>query len=405
MAFEFELKCRTCGTTYNQNRIIFTCDHCPGLLDVLDKGAPREGNQFPRGRQSGLWKYAQLLPFGHDSRRISLGEGGTPLLSSSRLADKIGLGGLYLKCEYVNPTASFKDRGMSAAVSAAIVLGVTDVFCASTGNTAASLSAYAARGGLRAVLVLPTHVPIGKLSQAVLHEPTILRISGNFDAAMALVTDIGRRGYYLINSINPYRVEAQKTAAYEIAEDLDWKVPDHVILPAGSGGFLTAMYKGFADLARWDLITKMPRLGAVQSDNVAPIVTAARQGSRSIVPLREHAGTVAGGISIGCPVHGLDAVHAVHTTGGIAETVTEDEILTAQNELAQVEGIGVEPTAAVAFAGLKRARAAGTVSPRDTVVCVLTGHALKDTATIMHRGVREIAIEPGESTDGILGRL
>lgn len=397
MAFEYELRCNGCESVYADSRIVFECDACRGLLSVVRRSSPARAD-FPIGRGS-LWKYAAHLPVGDAASRVSLGEGGSPLVESSRIAREHHLGSVHLKCEHVNPTGSFKDRGVSVAVTAALRLGVKHVFCASSGNTAASVSAYAARARLRAVVILPVGMSTAKVSQALLHGATVFQVEGTLDEAMAVVTEIGRRGRYLVNSRNPYRIEGQKTTAFEIIEDMKSTVPDHVLVPAGSGGYLTALHAGFKESLRMGLIDRMPKLGAVQSTSTAPLV-AAIEARREFVSPCQSGVTIAHGVNIADPARGREALRAIHDTGGIAVAVSDREIVAAQMDLARLDGIGVEATGAIAVAGLNKACAAGRIKPGESVICILTGHALKGpSATEPERGT---AISLACSADAIL---
>lgn len=377
------LKCVECGQEYDEYRIKFTCDECESLIEVHQDLSNLSKEDIITSEGFGVWRYQNLLPIKDNRYIVTMGEGGSPLIKCDRLARDIGLKNLYIKYDALNPTGSFKDRGMSIAVSRALKLKVKDIFCASTGNTAASLSAYAARAGVNAILILPRDVPSGKLSQALLFGAKILGINGNFDDAMNLVRKLEEKNCYLINSINPYRIEGQKTVGFEILEQLKWIVPDHIIFPVGSGGNIVANYKGFLELENLDIIKKMPKLGCIQAKNVDPIVKAIKSGAKIVI--QRKTSTVAGGINIGSPVNGSRALNAIKKSDGLAEVVTDEEILKAQYDLARMEGIGAEPTGAVPIAGIRKLVEYNKLDYDESVVSIITGHALKDPKMIINR--------------------
>ena len=375
------LKCVDCKHLYDDTRIKFTCDRCEGLLDVV-VDLNNISKQDIATKQYGIWKYQKLLPI-HDQKDIvTLGEGGTPLIKCEYLDKNLGINNLYLKCDYINPTASFKDRGVSVAISKARQLKVDHVFCASTGNTASSLAAYSVRAGLHAVFVLPEQVPIGKLCQIMLGGSTILGINGDFDDAMNLVKEIGDKNYYIINSINPYRIEGQKTVIFEILEQLNWEVPDYIVIPVGSGGNVVAIYKGLSELLKLNIIERIPKLIGVQASNVDPVVQADKNETE-IIKSKKTVNTVAGGINITNPINGLRALKAIRASKGLTVSVSEDEITQMQIDFARIEGIGTEPTGAVPVAGLKKLVKEQKIHKECTVVCILTGSVLKDPDIII----------------------
>lgn len=303
---------------------------------------------------------------------ITLYEGNTPLLPAPRLARAIGFSGsLYLKYEGLNPTGSFKDRGMTTAITQAVAEGAQAVICASTGNTAASAAAYAARAGLRAIVLVPAgKIALGKLAAAMAYGATVLAVEGNFDEALALV----RRAVEvypiaLVNSLNPYRLEGQQTAAFEICDQLG-RAPDWLCIPVGNAGNITAYWKGFRAYHQAGRIDGLPRLLGVQAEGAAPLVLGH--------PV-DHPETIATAIRIGRPARGPEALQAVQESGGRFLAVSDAEILEAWRMLAALEGLFVEPASAASIAGLRRALAQGLIpNPEGTIVAVLTGHGLKD---------------------------
>ena len=319
-----------------------------------------------------LERYRDLLARDGESFPISLGEGGTPLLHARRLGSEIGLDNLYLKFEGANPTGSFKDRGMVLAVNRAVGIGARAVVCASTGNTSASAAAYAAAAGLPCHVILPAgKVARGKLAQALAAGARLIMVDGSFDAALAAVRRLGEEGVaVVVNSINPDRLEGQQTAAFEIVDILG-SAPDALALPVGNAGNITACWAGFrryADAGRTP-DAKLPRMLGFQAEGAAPIV----RGE----PI-ESPETVATAIRIGNPASWAGAVAARDESGGVIESVSDDDILETQKLVVRQEGIFCEPASAAGVAGVRRLVAEGRIGRSEVVVCVLTGHGLKD---------------------------
>ena len=315
---------------------------------------------------------------------MSLAEGGTGLHRCKRLGRKLGLRKLYVKNEGENPTGSFKDRGMTVAISKAKELGKRKVLCASTGNTAASLAAYSARAGMECVVLVPKgKVAGGKMLQVAMHGSKIIQVKGDFDQAFetALVLAEQRRDLYLMNSLNPFRLEGQKTLAFEISDQLDSKTPDIVILPVGNGGNISAVWKGFSEFQQLSITKTRPRMIGIQAEKAAPIAKAVKRRENEILPVHNPQ-TIATAIRIGSPVNWPKVLKAIKESKGTAETVTDTEILKAQIELATLEGIFVEPASAASIAGLKKLRANRRVDASETIVCVTTGHGLKDPSVL-----------------------
>ncbi|MEM0467775.1 MAG: threonine synthase [Pyrobaculum sp.] len=308
-----------------------------------------------------MWRYASMLPL---KDGVTLGEGGTPLLKS-RLGE-----GLYVKFEGANPTGSFKDRGMALGVTAARESGANKVVVASTGNTAASAAAYAARAGLRCYVVLPKgNVARGKLIQAALHGAEVVMINGLFDKALDYVVNYGTKYAYPLNSFNPWRLEGQKTVAFEIYEELG--CPDYVIVPVGNAGNISAIWKGFRELAELGLCNKLPKMVGVQAEGAAPLAEAWARGLEEPLFVDEP-NTVATAIKIGRPINWPKALRAVKESGGFFVKVSDGEILKAQRLLASIDGVGAEPAGAVSIAAALKLQLDGEA------VAVVTGHALKD---------------------------
>jgi len=324
----------------------------------------RDGQQR-QGWPGVIEQYRDFLPVGESTPVVTLQEGGTPLLPAPRLSERVGAR-TFLKFEGANPTGSFKDRGMTVAISKAVEEGAKAVVCASTGNTSASAAAYAARAGLTCAVLIPDgYIALGKLAQALIHGARVLQIRGNFDTALDIVRELGERGAVtIVNSINPYRIEGQKTGAFEIVDVLG-DAPDLHCIPVGNAGNITAYWKGYREYQDAGRITHLPRMLGFQAAGAAPIVLGH--------PV-DHPETVATAIRIGRPASWYGATSAASESGGGISAVTDEEILEAYRYLAQVESVFCEPASAASVAGLLKVGA----PPGATVVCVLTGHGLKD---------------------------
>ena len=404
-----QLRCFGCGARIKgaEARPDFRCTVCGDLFEVEYPGwSERKGPDRPnagalkwlwRERRcssevldhSGVWRFRELLPilesFGN---AMTLCEGNTPLYHLTRAAKSLGIDRLFAKHQGMNPTGSFKDTGMAAAMSVAKERGFEWVACASTGNTSASMAAYAARAGLRSLVLIPEgKIAWGKLSQAMDYGAVTCQLKADFDGCLRLLTQIVNEApIYLLNSVNPYRLEGQKTPAFEIAEAFDWSVPDHLIVPGGNLGNSSALGKGFRELYELGLVARMPRISVIQAVGANPLVRSLEtsQGTK-LEPMEAH--TRATAIRIGNPASWRKAARVVQESGGWCLDVTEAEIAIAKAELGS-EGLGCEPASAVTLAGLKKLRAKGAVNPGETVVLVLTGHTLKDADYTIdfHRG-------------------
>lgn len=316
-------------------------------------------------------RYREFLPVTDRTPVVTLNEGGTPLIPATRLQAALGIEAeVYLKCEGLNPTGSFKDRGMTVAVSKAVEEGARAVICASTGNTSASASAYAARAGLRAFVLIPEgKIALGKLSQAMIHGAQVLQIEGNFDQALGIVRQLsGQQAIALVNSLNPYRIEGQKSAAFEICDQLG-RSPDYHFIPVGNAGNITAYWKGYQEYFRAARIDSLPKMMGWQAEGAAPIVHG---------KVVERPETVASAIQIGNPASWRGAVEAARESGGQIDMVSDGEIIDAYRLLAHAEGIFCELASAAPVAGLIKFARANRLPKGTVVVCVLTGHGLKD---------------------------
>lgn len=379
------LACIECDETFAPFEAVrYTCDECGGLLearyddpptfDEFGAGAPSEGPD------RGVWRYREALPF---DLGVTLPEGDTPLHRVPRIEESVGVEALRIKHEGMNPTGSFKDRGMTVGVRVAKELGVGALACASTGNTSAALAAYGGRGGMETLVLLPEgKVAAGKIAQASLHGARILEVDGNFDACLDIVQELAARGEaYLLNSLNPFRLEGQKTIGFEILEEFrdDYGAfPDRIVLPVGNAGNTAALYKAFRELVQAGAldVDEVPKLTGVQAEGAAPMVEAIEVGNDEIRRWEE-VETRATAIRIGNPVNAPKAIPGIRNTGGTAVAVSDEAITDAQRDLAE-EGVGVEPASAASLAGLRKLRREGVVADDEQVVCLTTGHLLKD---------------------------
>ncbi len=378
--------CWDCGSEVD-DPYADTCPRCSGLLTVEMDLEPVKSMRPEdlRSRPLGVWRYHPFLPIDPE-HAVSLQEGGTPLYPCLALQKELGVKELYVKYEGANPTGSFKDRGMTVGVSRALAVGASVVGCASTGNTSASLAAYAAKAGLRCAVLLPSgKVALGKLAQAMFFGASVISIDGNFDDALHTVRGLADEGYlYLLNSINPFRPEGQKSVLFEIMDQLSYDIPDRIILPVGNAANIWAVYKALLELEEVGWIDRMPRLTGVQAEGSMPIVNSFQAGNEDFSPV-EDPETIATAIRIGNPVSGRKALRAIYSTGGCAVSVSDEEILNAQSLLGRREGIGVEPASAASIAGLQKLLASGEIDADERVVCICTGNALKDPDSIIER--------------------
>jgi len=315
--------------------------------------------------------YRNFLPVGLSTEIISLSEGNTPLISAERLVEK--LGGefeLFLKFEGLNPTGSFKDRGMSMAVTKAVENGAKAIVCASTGNTSAAAAAYAARAGIKCIVLIPEgKIALGKLAQALMHGAQTISIKGNFDEALEIVRKLGRIDYFeVVNSINPYRIQGQKTAAFEIVDELG-NSPDFHFLPVGNAGNITAYWMGYNEYKSHNISSKLPKMMGWQAKGAAPFVLGK--------PI-DNPETVATAIRIGHPASWDSAIEAANNSGGKIDWVSDEEILDAQRLLARYAGVFCEPASAASIAGLQKSVGKRQIPSGSIVVATLTGHGLKD---------------------------
>jgi threonine synthase len=397
-----ELRCIGCGRTALRDR--FRCEHCRDLLEIIYPGWEARGPNFNaaglrnlwRERrsslapvdQSGVWRFREVLPEIQTRQIITIREGNTPVYGLPRCAQSAGVEELVAKHQGMNPTGSFKDTGMTVAASFARQAGYQWVACASTGNTSASMAAYAARGGLHSLVLIPDgKISWSKLSQSLDYGAITCQLKTDFDGCVRVLNEVVQRmPVYLLNSINPYRVEGQKTTAFELLEQFDWEPPDHIILPGGNLANSSAMGKALREMKQLGLVSRVPKISVIQAEGANPLVRSIREnGGERLIPV--HAETLATAIRIGNPASWKKALRVIRDSGGTVEQVSEIEIALAKAEIG-AEGIGCEPASAVTLAGLKKLVRQGFVKRSESVVLILTGHALKDSEYTLkfHRG-------------------
>jgi threonine synthase len=398
------LRCISCNATPASAAQDFRCQACGDLLEFFFSNPhfnPQALKSLWLNRrlspdvqdQSGVWRFRELLPPIPEPHIITLAEGNTPLYHLPRSARAIGIENLFAKHQGMNPTASFKDTGMTVAASAAHAAGFRWVACASTGNTSASMAAYAARADMNSLVLIPEgQISWGKLSQSIDYGALTCQLRTDFDGCLRLLTELVRqKPVYLLNSVNPYRIEGQKTAAIELLEQLGWQPPDHIIVPGGNLGNSSAIGKALLEMHELKLIPRLPKLSIIQAEGANPFYRCVRElGDKPIKDAKLKpmtADTLATAIRIGNPASWKKALKVLRATGGAVEQVSEVEIAEAKAEIG-ADGIGCEPASAVTLAGLKKLRASGFVKPNEFVVLILTGHLLKDPDFTIkfHRG-------------------
>ena len=437
MSATHQLRCTSCGARIaaEAGSSDFRCPECNGLYEVIYPWSPGSpGNLGPPGAssnpsalpaavrlpnpnalryrwqelrtstlpidQSGVWRFRDLLPILDNlDHVVTLREGNTPLYEMPRSAELAGVDWLLAKHQGMNPTASFKDTGMTAAISVAVERGFQWVACASTGNTSAAMAAYAARAGLRSIVFIPEgKIAWGKLSQSMDYGALTVQLKTDFDGCVRLLLALVRRfPIYLLNSVNPYRLEGQKTPAMEIVEQLEWQVPEHIVVPGGNLANSSALGKGFQEMKHIGLIPRVPRISVIQAEGANPLYRWFNDSNREMKPVK--AETRATAIRIGNPASWQKAARVIEEMGGWCEQVSEQEIALAKAEIG-AEGVGCEPASAVTLAGLKKLVAAGRVTREERVVLILTGHTLKDPQYTIdyHRGALLTEAEMASAT-------
>jgi len=388
-----ELVCfnRECRARFPVNQVVYECPDCGSLIEAVNDFSGTEPqalralwDQRRLSREpldvSGVWRFREMLPFVDDPAQIvTIREGNTPLFEAPRAAAYGGLDALQLKHQGYNPTGSFKDNGMTAGATQARCLGLQRVACVSTGNTSASMAAYAAAADLQPIIFLPHgKIASGKLAQALEYGALTIQVEANFDQILALVRRLAANvGIYLLNSMNPFRVEGQKSIVIEMLDQRNWRIPDWIVLPGGNLGNVSALGKGLRELKQIGLIDHMPKIAVVQAAGSAPFYRYFHCAERKSFQPVENPETLATAVRIGAPVSWPKALFEIESAGGTVESATEQEIADAKAVIGR-SGIGCEPASAASLAGIKKLVARGLISPDADVVAILTGHLLKD---------------------------
>ncbi|RLE50391.1 MAG: threonine synthase [Candidatus Methanomethylicota archaeon] len=389
------LRCRECGAEYPLGRL-YVCSECFSALEVvydydLISLKPYELEKRPKS----LWRYFELLPVLDKRNAIDLGTGFTPLQEANNLAKALGVRRVYIKNDTLTPTGSFKDRPASVAVSKALELGFRAVGCASTGNLAAATAAHAAKAGLPCYVFAPRYIEFGKVLQAAAYGAKIIAVENTFDDANRLAVQAAEKldlGIVNVN-VRPYYVEGSKTLAYEVAEQLCWRVPDRVIAPIASGALLTSLYKGFLELRILGLTDNIPMITGAQPLGCAPVANAFKHGLNKIIPVKKP-DTIAKGLAIGDPSYGVYALRAAEKTGGVIDAVNDAEIIEGIKLLAKTEGIFSEPAGGVVIGVLKKLISEGVVGKDEEVVCYITGNGLKTLDIMPESEVKVLNVKP-----------
>lgn len=398
---QLPVQCASCGDIMDGANQVTVCPRCGGLLDaVIDidqtlTPADFIADRYALGGTSGVWRYRQLLPQIADEHIVSRREGNTPLYWHDAIARYAGMepGALGVKHEGHNPTGSFKDRGMTVAVSHAKSIGANVIACASTGNTSASLASYAATAGIPAIVLIPDgKISMSKLSQTLAFGAQVVQVAGDFDAALQLLRDVTNEfDVYLANSVNPFRPEGQKTIVLEMLEELGWDVPDIIALPGGNLGNTAAFGKALVEAHAVGLISRLPRVVTVQAEGASPFYNYFVNGFDHYESMTPN--TIASAINIGAPASVDRARRTIQNTNGLVACVTDEELLDAKAVI-DAAGIGCEPASATTVAGIRKLVAAGEIASDARVVCVLTGNVLKDTDNIIKYHMNDVNETP-----------
>ncbi|KPV61859.1 MAG: Threonine synthase [Candidatus Bathyarchaeota archaeon BA1] len=396
--FATHMECLECKKTFSLNEVVYTCPYCSGLLDVkYDYEALEVEVSKPKleaRKTYSMWRYSEFLPINvHDA--VTLWEGFTPLSRATSLERLVGFKNLYLKFEFLCPTGSFKDRGSSVLISKAKGLGAKEVTIDSSGNAASSISCYAARAQLRCFVFVPSYASTSKLIQIIANGATVFAVEGTrrdtYEIAKKAYENHG--WYYCGFQTNPFASEGLKTIAYEICEQLNWNPPDKIVIPVGTAGNLVGCWKGLEELYKIGWIHKIPSLVCIQPEGCAPIAKAHKGKMKEVTPI-DKPETVAEGLMIGSPFKGKLALKALEKTRGLAETVSDNQIIEAGKLLAKKEGVFVEPSAAASVAGIMKMVEEGQMCRDETIVCLLTGSGLKTQDFFSKFVEKPIAIKP-----------
>jgi threonine synthase len=399
MNYALGYKCTLCQKEFGAELDLYTCPECgvKGILDIIyDYKKIKKKvtlRSLAANKNYSLWRYAPLMMVPEENLDRTLRVGWTPIYAANRLADQLGLRALYIKDDGLNPTGSLKDRASVVAVVKALGSGMNIIGCSSTGNAASSLAGNAARMGLKTVIFVPERAPAGKLAQLLIYGARVISVSGNYHQTFELSQQaIERWGWYNRNcAINPHLVEGKKTVVLEIAEQLNWDVPDWVAVSVGDGCTVGGVYKGFYDLFQLGLIEKMPRILGVQAEGCCPFFTAWTE-SQPLKPAEEN--TLADSIAVGVPRNPVKALNAVKYSGGAWITVTDQEILVAMKTLGSAEGVFGEPAGVAGLAGLTKALARGMIKEGERAATIATGNGLKDIQNALKAGGEPLRVQP-----------
>lgn len=388
------LRCRKCGREYKQQPVNL-CEFCFGSLEVVydyESIARVISREKIAAGPLNIWRYKELLPV---EDVIDINPGYTPLIRADNLGRRLGLEHLYLKNDCTNPTYSFKDRVVSVAISKALEFGFSTVACASTGNLACSVAAHAAKARLKAYVFVPSGLEAGKIVGAAIYGPRLIFVEGNYDDVNHLCTELANRYDWAFVNINlrPYYAEGSKTIAYEVAEQLGWRAPEHAVAPAASGSLFTKIWKGLNEWSSLGLIAPVrTKMHLAQASGCSPIVNAFAQGTLNIIPVRPN--TIAKSIAIGNPADGYYALKTIQESEGSACAVSDEEIVEGMKLLAETEGIFAETAGGVVIASLKRLVASGAIKSRELTVAIITGSGLKTQEAIENSVAPKITIQP-----------
>lgn len=396
MSFATALRCRECSREY-PIAPRHVCEFCFGPVEVtydydgIKKAVSRE--KIERGPAS-LWRYADFLP-ADEAYRVELNAGYTPLLRADNLARRLGLRNLWIKNDTVNPTWSFKDRVVAVASSKAREFGFSTLACASTGNLANSVAAHAARAGMEAYVFIPSDLEAGKILGSAIYAPTLVAVDGNYDQVNRLCAELGdRNGWAFVNiNVRPYYSEGSKTLAFEVAEQLGWRAPDHCVVPIASGSLFTKIYKGFGELAKTGLIDEPKvKMSGAQAAGCSPVATAWAAGSMNFKPVKPN--TIAKSLAIGNPADGYYSLVQLKNTGGSCAAVSDDEVIEGIKLLAETEGVFAETAGGVVIASLKKLAEQGAIDPDETTVAFITGGGLKTQEAVAGHVIEPLHIDP-----------